>query len=386
MSRTDSTNLPDGVCVVTQPGRRESGKTHAHQLLDLLAASTSVVLLTMNLASDSTIREEHSVIELSKTGTGDSLPVTLTRFIWNQVVMARAITRRDEEVVLFFGATAYVLPMLVTRAVGKTLVVEPRGDVPLSLRLKWENQVPSPVTRVLAYFVYILEHVGYILSDAVVTYTPSMAAELGLTRYAHKLHTEGLRYVDVERFQPETSFEQRDVAVGYIGRLDVEKRIPTLVESVKRLPEDISVRFVGDGDYRKTVERELARNIEAGQVELTGWVDHTEVPTQLNQMRLLLLTSEATEGLPTVILEAFACGTPVYATPVSGVPDVVQDGETGFLMTEDDPDVIAATIERALTGDRLAEMSNTCRDLAVAEFSFEASVERYRRILASVAD
>ncbi|MFC7132396.1 glycosyltransferase [Salinibaculum marinum] len=370
--------------MVTQPARRESGKTHAHQLLDILAASTSVVLLTANLASDAPVRKDHDVVELTSRGTGDSLLVTAYRFLWHQLLMASTIRRREEQVVLFFGATAYILPILVAKTTGKTVIVEPRGDVPLSLRLTWEKQIPRPLARALAGLVSLLEHSGYIVADAIVAYTPSMADELGLNRYAHKLHTDGARYVDVDHFQPEGPFEARPLTVGYLGRLDVEKGIPTLVDVVKRLPEEIGFRFVGDGDYREVVERELADELESGRVELTGWVDHDEVPAELNQMRLLLLTSEPTEGLPTAILESFACGTPVYATSVSGIPDVVRDSDTGFLMDELDSAVVAGTVAQAVETGTLAEMSERCREMAETGFNFEAAVKRYREILASV--
>jgi glycosyltransferase involved in cell wall biosynthesis len=191
--------------------------------------------------------------------------------------------------------------------------------------------------------------------------------------------------VDTETFTVTTPFEKREPVVGYLGRLDAEKDIPTLVEVARQLPEDIRFRFVGDGDNRNKVERELADKIERGSVELTGWVDHDQVPQELNRMRLLLLTSEPTEGLPTAILEAFACGTPVYATPVSGIPDVVREGETGFLMTNRDPESIANTIGDTLESEALVGMSEKCRTTTETEFSFEAAVDRYRTILESVA-
>jgi len=381
---TESTRLPNGVCVVTQPARRTGKKTHAHQLLDLLAESVSVSLLTANLAPDSAIHEEYEVVELTTQGTGDFLPVTIYRFLRNQVLMARALVRREEEIVLFFGATSYLLPILVAKAAGKTVVVQPRGDVPLSLRLKWAKRVSPPVAYALAILVSLLEHGGYAIADAIITYTPTMADELGLGRYQEKLYTDGARYVDTERFVPTTPFEDRPIAVGYLGRLDVEKDVPTLVEVAKRLPDGIQFRFVGDGDYRSDIERELAEEIEAGKVEVTGWINHEDVPQELNQMRLLLLTSEPTEGLPTAILEAFACGTPVYATPVSGVPDVVSRDETGFLMNEIDPDIVSEQITNIIESDILTEMSAECRTTALADFSFETAAERYRTILRSI--
>lgn len=374
-----------GVCVVTQPARRTGGKTHAYQLCEVLSRSTDVSVLTANLDDDSALRREFDVEEVSNGGTGTATWWMALRFLWLQLQFAWSLARRDDEVVLFFGTTSYLLPILVAKLVGKSVVVQPRGDVPLSLQLAWERRLPGPVARLLADLLRLLERVGYALADAVVTYTPSMAEELGLDRYSEKLYSDGIRFVDLERFHPERQFEDRPLSVGYLGRLDVEKRIPMLVEVAKELPDGIQFRFVGDGDYRETVERELADEIDAGDVTVTGWVDHDDVPRELNRMRLLLLTSEPTEGLPTVILEAFACGTPVYAAPVAGVPDVVRDGETGYTMSETDPVAIARRIEQAMKGGDLAELSDRCRREAEDRFSFEEAVTRYRTILDDVA-
>jgi len=98
-----------------------------------------------------------------------------------------------------------------------------------------------------------------------------------------------------------------------------------------------------------------------------------------------VMPSEPTEGLPSTILESFSCGTPVYATPVSGIPDVVHEGETGFLMTESDPDEIVGRIEAILARDDLSEIGSKARCLIVNEFSFEATVERYRDMLTAIA-
>lgn len=101
-------------------------------------------------------------------------------------------------------------------------------------------------------------------------------------------------------------------------------------------------------------------------------------------MRLLVLPSQPTEGLPTTILEAFACGTPVYATPVSGVPDVVHEGETGFLIEATDPETMAAEIRQIMARDDLAEIADNARRLVEREYQFDAAVERYRAILTAL--
>ena len=375
--------MVDDVLVVTHP-LAPASESHVEALLDILGAITSVALVTANLSLDSTIREEHEVVELSGHGVGGSIPVAALRFVLNQLRMCRTIARRDEGIVLFFGATSYLLPILFARALGRTVMLEPRGDVPLTLRLQWEKRVPKPVARLLAGSVWALERAGYRLADAIVTYTPSMAEELGLDAHEHKLYPEGARYVDTDRFRVETPYEERDRIVGFLGRLDEEKGIRTLAAVATELPEDVTFRFIGDGDLRGWLERELRDEIAAGTVEITRWVDHDEVPGQLNELRLLVLPSEPTEGLPTVLLESMACGTPVYATPVSGVPDVVREDETGYSLTETDPGAIASRIEAILDEGTAADSSENARRLVRNEFRRESAIDRYRRILAAV--
>lgn len=367
------------VCVFTYP--LGSSATATSDLLDILSELTTVSLITADISEGAELNEDHEIVEISKAGTGSSILIAAGRFVRNQLRMCRVLWSRDEEVAWFFGATSYLLPILFARLIGKTVILQPRGDVPLTLRLQWEQRVPGLMARVLAGIVRTLENTGYRLADGIVTYTPAMASELRLDRHEAKLYPNGARYVDIDRFSPRIPYEERDRVVGYVGRLDEEKGIRTLAEVAKQLPEDVTFVFAGDGELREWLEEELSAEIDSGSVELTGWVDHENVPEILSRLRLLVLSSHPTEGLPTIILESFACGTPVYATPVSGVPDVVREGETGFFMNEVDSDVIQTEIEEILRRKDLEQISQNSRYLIQAEYSFQAAVERYQAIL-----
>jgi glycosyltransferase involved in cell wall biosynthesis len=376
-------SVPD-VCVVTHP-LSSAGENATRSLLDILGALTTVSLITADLPADSEIRGRHEVVELTERGAGDSLPVAAARFLVNQLRMCRELARRDEAVVLFFGATAYLLPVLFARLRGKTVLIEPRGDVPLTLRLSWEQRVPAPLARLLAGSLRALERLDYAIADGAVTYTPAMARELGLDPDSPRVYPNGARYVRTDEFHPRMPFEERERRVGFLGRLDEEKGVRELAQVAKRLPDDVTFSFIGDGGLSEWLADELAEEIEAGRVELRGWVDHDGVPAELSRLQLLVMPSQPTEGLPTTILEALACGTPVYATPVSGVPDVVRPNETGFLMESRDPDDIAAGIESILAREDLADVSLRGRRLIETELSLDAAVERYRTILRSAA-
>lgn len=379
MSLDDSS----GVCVITHP-LSASGENATRTLLAILDAITTVSLVTADLPHGSAIREQHEVVELTSSGAGDNIITQLSRFVLNQIRMCYIIYHRNEQILLFFGATSYVLPVVLAKLLRRTVVIEPRGDVALTLRLEWEPRYNNILGALFSKAVKSLERINFFLADAIITYTPAMAEQLDLGDYESKLFTSGARYVDTEKFSPQVPLKERDLRVGYLGRLNEEKGIRMLADVASHIPERYCFRFIGDGHLREWLQENLARDIAAGSVEVVGWVNHDDVPNQLNQLRLLIMTSEPTEGLPTTILESLACGTPVFATPVSGIPDVIEDGKTGFIIDESDPEQIADKISAILERQDLGKIASNGRELIEDTYSFEKAVTRYRDILGSI--
>ena len=91
-----------------------------------------------------------------------------------------------------------------------------------------------------------------------------------------------------------------------------------------------------------------------------------------------------TEGLPNIMLEAMACGTPVLATPVGAIPNVIKDGETGFIMKDNSPECIAENVIRALNHPNLERIAGNARALVEREFTYERAVERWREVLKTI--
>jgi len=119
-----------------------------------------------------------------------------------------------------------------------------------------------------------------------------------------------------------------------VGRLTEQKGQLLLVEAAARLAADgilFELVLVGDGPMRKDVEACIKRHHLCDRVRITGWMSNEQVREQIQQSRAMVLPSFA-EGLPVVIMESLALGRPVISTTVAGIPELVRDGTSGWLV------------------------------------------------------
>jgi glycosyltransferase involved in cell wall biosynthesis len=197
--------------------------------------------------------------------------------------------------------------------------------------------------------------------------------------------------IDVERFaDPDplyrTKLERlfrrpRTHLIGAAGRLSPEKGFDVLVAAAERVVRaDGSVGFVlfGEGACRPRLVRQVNEAGLGGAFVLSGF--RADLDRFLPYLDLFVLPSY-TEGLPNVVLEAFAAGVPVVATAVGGTPEVVEDGVGGYLVPPGDPNALAGRILDALASeDRLRDMALHGRQCVLERFAFAAQARRYRRL------
>jgi glycosyltransferase involved in cell wall biosynthesis len=139
--------------------------------------------------------------------------------------------------------------------------------------------------------------------------------------------------------------EERFV-VGWVGRMTTIKRVPDVLLSFRALLDrgvDAALCLVGDGPDRTAVEREAAELGIARHILSVGYQE--DVAPYYSFFDVLVLPS-ANEGTPVVAIEALAAGRPVVATRVGGLPDVVSEGEDGFLVEVGDVEGVASALER----------------------------------------
>ena len=113
----------------------------------------------------------------------------------------------------------------------------------------------------------------------------------------------------------------------YSGRLSAEKGLFTLLKSLKGI--NVRCTIYGEGPLREELET-YARTKDLSRVIFAGHVQHERLIQAIQQALLVVLPSEWYENRPYAVLEAFACGKPVIASAIGGIPELVADGRTGL--------------------------------------------------------
>jgi N-acetyl-alpha-D-glucosaminyl L-malate synthase BshA len=195
-------------------------------------------------------------------------------------------------------------------------------------------------------------------------------------------------FVDTDRFRPDAAREDGGPPIAiHVSNFRPVKRVPWLVDAFAQATRGTRARLwlVGDGpDEPAARERVRALGLE-DRVEFLGLRD--DLPELLSRATVFCLAS-STESFGLSALEALATATPVVSTRVGGVPEVVEDGVTGYLTPPRDRDAYAERLA-SLLGDRARARAfgKAGRDAAVGRFHRSLIVRRYedlyRRLLAA---
>lgn len=319
---------------------------------------------------------EMHVFEVQHKG-GAGIFSRVINYTFTQLKLSLELARLSKKVnlwIFFIGAEGLVLPMLTARLWRRRTVLVLSG---------FPAKVAKEEKATLFRMTDLLLKINLALSNRIIAYSERIVAEHNLEKYRNKISIAQEHFLDFNKFKIQRPLSQRDNLVAYIGRLSEGKGILNFIEALSRILDKrsgISFLIGGDGALRGRVEEHLDKASLSSQVKFVGWIPHDELPGYLNEMKLLVLPSY-TEALPNIILEAMACGTPVLATPVGAIPDVIKDGETGFIMENNSPDCIARNIIRALSHPNLEEITDNARALVTKEYTFEAAVKGMRNIL-----
>ena len=301
-------------------------------------------------------------------------------YLYTQLKITLAVVKNLKKIdlwIFFIGGEGLLLPILIVKIFKKKPILAFAGS---------GRQVADAKNDSLVKFLSFLSKINCTLANRIILYSPNLIKEWNFEKYRNKILIAHEHFLDFDKFEIKKKLSERNNSVGYIGRLSEEKGVLNFVRAIPEILKernDMEFLIGGDGQLRGEIEKYISGKNLNDKVKLAGWIPHEKLPDYLNELKLVVLPS-FTEGLPNIMLEAMACGTPVLATPVGAIPDVITDGETGFIMENNSPECIARNVMRALKHPNLERIAENARALVEREFTYEKAVERWRGILKTI--
>lgn len=380
------------ICVMTVPLLNIKGAdTFLKQFLKIIEPISRKLYVIADAFSQSD-NEKIQVIGNTKGWVvTESLPARISRYIRAQLrgsLDLIKIVRNCDLIILYSGTQAYLIPALIGKLYGKKVILVHQGSRSNSYRIAYSKRWFG-LGMVFYWALWSAEAAVFHLLDRTVMESEGVIKFLELDRYRKKLCIGDYCYIDTNLFKIEKGLSEREKLVGYMGQFIEKKGLVSLAKAVPLiLVEDRDIEFMMIGKIGSTmvsdkVEEELKRSNSRDRVTIMERVYPERVPHFLNEWRLFVLPS-FDEGLPGVVRQAMACGTPVLATPVGGVPDLIKDEETGFILEDNSPESIAKGVIRALNHPDLERITKNARSLIEKEYTYQAVVERWRKILADL--
>lgn len=282
---------------------------------------------------------------------------------------------------IFYVGETLLLQTCLAKLLRRKVIIIIVGSIEKELSLKKDK---------LGTLLMFLRKITLTLSDRLVVYSTSLVKNWKLEKYKYKISIASEHFLDFKNFTVQEDYSKRAFKVGFIGRLSEEKGVINYLQAILQLSKKEGADgekkyngllfFIGgDGHLRKNVEEILNMKNINEKLQYVGWIPHEKLPEYLNQLKLLVLPSY-TEGLPNIMLEAMACCTPVLATTVGVIPDIIKDGETGFILEDNSPEAIAKGIIRALNHPNLEQVAANARALVEREYNFVTAIKKWQTI------
>jgi glycosyltransferase involved in cell wall biosynthesis len=223
------------------------------------------------------------------------------------------------------------------------------------------------------------------------TWRNAVDAYIALSEFSRRKFIEG--GLPADRIAVKSNFLYPEPGTGagdgghavYVGRLSAEKGVETLLRAWRSLGTRVPLKIAGVGPLEPAVREAAAQN---ASIQWLQGLSHERVYDVIGAASALILPSECYEGaLPRVVIEAFAKGTPVIASRLGAMAEVVEDGRNGLQVTPGEPEDLAAKV-RCLFSDSsaLKRMRRSARETFDQSFTADANHESLMAIYARAMD
>jgi len=244
----------------------------------------------------------------------------------------------------------------------------------------------TDVTRSVSFYErldrWFLKH----FFKKIVTVTDKLLPDLSAERRAvisNGIDVEKFKHNDEKRkaLRCEHNIGEADILIGTIGRLSKEKNQKMLLEALYPLMRDderVKVMIVGAGPKEWELKQFAQARHLTDRIIFTGIMKDTVAAYSAIDIFVL---SSLTEGVPLTVLEAMACQIPVVATRVGGIPEILKDGETGWLVESLNTDALRTAIEVLLGSvEKRQSLTASAHAFVQANYSLEKMREAYRQV------
>ncbi|TDH56476.1 glycosyltransferase [Dankookia rubra] len=222
------------------------------------------------------------------------------------------------------------------------------------------------------------------------TWQDAVDIYIALTEFGrHKFISAGLPH---DRIMVKPNFLDQDPGLGsggkgfgvYVGRLSHEKGIGTLLDAWRHLGGEIPLKIIGDGPMAAQVEAAASQN---SSIKWLGQLSADLVYEYIGHAAFLIVPSICFEGFPRVIVEAFAKGTPVIASRMGAMAELIEEDYTGLFFRPGDGSDLASAARRILVGPtKLQQMRRSARMKFENDFTSDRNYEEIKKIYARVLD
>lgn len=287
--------------------------------------------------------------------------------------LARLMKRERIDIVLTNMDKELRLGGLAAKLAGVPVVIPRRGiDYPLKNRWRYRWAYNVLATRVLANSQAtkraLLRHAPWLDARRIEVIYNGIAAEPFLQPSARN-------------FRAEWRVKSDELLLGFVGQLDERKGIRVLLAAfhhIKRELPQTRLVFVGQGPLREVIVEEVKKQNWSEAVLLPGFLD--DVVGVMQALDILLLPSYW-EGFGIVLIEAMAAGKPAISTDTSSMPEIIVDGETGFVVPPGDAEALAARAMHLLRHAALREKFGfAARQRVLEKFTQQRMIENLENL------
>lgn len=382
--------MKKNICIVTHAFvSNEAGQTLLSKVIKIVEPISNHIFVITGEFKDVFNDEKIDIIPINPHHH-NILLLKIFRYILSQLKISFnliKISNKIDVVIFYFGGAGLIFPIITSKIFKKKVIVIATASEARITKTRYKNHF---FAGNIYHIVGIMERIGYTLVDHIGMAIKSqhLVQFIGLEKYNKKVITLNTYFIDSDFFKITKKLSERNNIVGYVGRLSNEKGV---FEFVKAIPlivskkKDVRFLIVGDGPIREDIKGEVKKLGCLDKVDFIGWVPHEKIPDYLNEMMFHILPSH-TEAFGGAGIEAMACGTISVANSVGGIPDIIMDNKTGFLLMNNSPKTIADKIIDILDYpiSDLETMQQSAKAFVEENFCYAKTVECWEHFLSSL--